>query len=737
MKTPWWLAALCAAVPAVASSQVPAPTPTPSGPAITLPPVEAELVQIDVVVTDKKGGLVRGLKPEDFEVLEDGKRQTITHFRDGRGRPLPLAQDAPVVVTPEGQETPDDWQGRYMVLAIDDLHMTPGNMMQAKKSLRRFVDEQAGQEDLIAVVATSGALGYYQSFTRPGVALTRAIDRLSPRPRNIYDPFLQIGEYQAELIDRGDPQALRLATEEIIQRQPGTDERTAATQAQSTAQRIVAETQHYSKITLGTIEDVVRSLAPLPGRKVLVLATDGFLVGLGTRSSQAYDLRQIVDAATRSGVVVYSVDTRGLTAMVPGGDASEGLMPVLSAPGLRQSMQFQEEHALRDAMGSLADDTGGFLVTSTNDLGNGFQRIVADNETYYVLAYEPTNSQRDGRFRKLQVKLPGRRDLRIRTRRGYFAPDDRKRPSVAAMRDAAAADAAARREAGFQRGLGSLFPLRELPVALSADFVRIPVEGSQVVVSANVDLAKANFTPGPERQEGAIEIVAVVYNETGGVAANLQAQRVGMSLRPETHDRVIKEGLRYRKTAKLSPGLYQVRLVAREESTGRLGSASEWIEIPDLAPGKMALSSVFLAARPPGAVAGASSTPPAAEAPSGGAPSAPATGVEAARDVQARKRFGRDETMTFQLFVYNAERDASGATDVVLQAQVWSGPRMVASSPVAPVPLPREANTPPEGAYTSSFPLGSFAPGSYELRLMVSDRKGGQNQLRRVNFLVE
>lgn len=716
MKVRSWLAALLAVLPVAALSQAPAPTPAPQ--VHTFPPVKAELVQIDVVVTDRKGEPVRGLRPEDFEVLEDGKRQVVTHFKDGRGRPLPVMAEAPALPATEEPLAPtDEWQGRYIVLAVDDLHMTPANLAQAKRTFRRFVEEQVGQDDLVAIVTTSGSLGHYHAFSRPGVALSRAIDRLTPQPR--LDPdggFLHMTEYQAELIERGDRDALRLAVQEILQSQPGTPASMAASEAESTARRIVQETVHYSRATLGTIEDVVRSLSPLAGRKVMILASDGFLVGLGTRSSQGFDLRRIVDAATRSGVVVYGVDTRGL--VVTGSDASSRNVPVFSAPGVRESLDSQSERAMRDAMHSLADDTGGFLVAGTNDLTAGFRRIVVDNDVYYVLAYEPTNSVRNGKFRKIDVRLPGRRRLRVRTRRGYFAPDERTQPTVAALRAEAAATSAARREADLQRGMSSLFPLREIPVGMSADFVRLPPAGSQVVVSALVDLARARFETAGDRQEAVLEVVAVIYDDKGSVAANLQAEKVSLSLSPERQQIAVQEGLRYQKAAPLGPGLYQVRLVVRDEGTGRLGSASEWVEVPDLAPGKLALSHVFLmsgAAEAPGQAAGATGEPP--------------------RDVQATKRFRRTDTLYFQLYVYNAARDGAGATDVVLQTQVWAGPRQVAASRVGAVALEDKDGVPPP--HTSSFPLAALAPGSYELRVAVSDRKSGQNQVRRVTFLVE
>jgi hypothetical protein len=238
------------------------------------------------------------------------------------------------------------------------------------------------------------------------------------------------------------------------------------------------------------------------------------------------------------------------------------------------------------------------------------------------------------------------------------------------------------------------------------------------VVSALVDLGRARFETAGDRQQAVLEVVTVIYDEEGSVAANLQAEKVSLSLSPDRQQIAVREGLRYQKAAPLGPGLYHVRLVVRDESTGWLGSASEWVEVPDLASGKLALSHVFLmsgAAEAPGLAAGATGEPP--------------------RDVQALKRFRRTDTLYFQVYVYNPGRDGAGATDVVLQAQVWAGPRQVAASPLGAVALEEKDGVPPP--YTSSFPLASLAPGSYELRLAVSDRKSGQNEVRRATFLVE
>jgi len=242
-------------------------------------------------------------------------------------------------------------------------------------------------------------------------------------------PYLS--EYQAELIDRGDVEALRVAIQEILQTEDYLGDVGAREKAYTQARRMVFEIMDRSGRALAQIEGVVRGLAPVPGRKVVMLVSDGFLVGLGAAESRAFDVRRIADAATKAGVVLYALDSRGLVADVPGGSASFQGPGVLNAPGGRASLQARGNEAQKQSLNALAEDTGGFLVQSSNDLAAGFGRVLRDNEVYYLLAYEPANSARDGKFRKIEVRVPERRDLKVRTRAGYFAPDDRKAPAAA------------------------------------------------------------------------------------------------------------------------------------------------------------------------------------------------------------------------------------------------------------------------------------------------------------------
>jgi hypothetical protein len=367
-------------------------------------------------------------------------------------------------------------------------------------------------------------------------------------------------------------------------------------------------------------------------------------------------------------------------------------------------------------MHALAADTGGFLAENTNNLRAGLRELLADTETYYVLAYEPTNTRRDGGFRRIEVRVPGVPGLKVRTRSGYFAPDDR-RLAVAAPTAEAEARRAEQRRAEMYTALSSLAPLSAIPVRLSADFVSLAPGGSQVVVSGNVDVATLPFVRRQGRRQATVESVAVVSDETGAVVATLPTERTTMDLTDGDYRQLLGQGLAYQKTVTLDPGRYQVRLAAREDATGLLGSAWHRVEVPDLAGGRLALSDLFLMKDGGGAAA--------------------AAGVDAGPDLrstQALRRFGRSESLYVQLYAYNPKRDPSGSADLVAQAEVLRGGRVLATA--APEPM---ASGESQGAvsHLSRIRLQHFEPGDYELRVTVTDRNASALATRGVGFTVE
>jgi hypothetical protein len=492
-------------------------------------------------------------------------------------------------------------------------------------------------------------------------------------------------------------------------------------EARSRAQIVHAECINNARMTLESLDRVVRSLSGLPGRKVVVLFSDGFLAGLTSDGTAAFDIRRITDAGTRAGVVLYALDTRGLVATSAGRSASSRMPMLTSVFGSRDNLERESAHATRNAMSALVADSGGFLVDGANDLAGGLRRILKDTETYYAVAYEPANSKRDGAFHRIEVRLPGVRDVRIRARKGYFAPDDRRLARAAAPAGApvAARPARERMDSEIRKLLASPELPTALPVRLSADFVSMDGVGPQVVVSSHLDLDAVPLARENENHVGAVETAAAVFDEKGAMVAVLDAERTAVDLTDASYAQALKDGLEYRKLASVKPGRYQVRVAVREEGTGKQGGASQWIQVPDLAEGKLTLSNLFLlkeAERPPGDSASSSDPPPL-------------------RATQASRRFKRTGKLYVQVITYNPRRDGSGRTSLVTQAEIWRGGVFLAAS--APEPIADDDRSAPQVEHTRSIKLEPFPPGDYEVRILVTDQNSRQMTSRQAAFVIE
>ena len=379
-------------------------------------------------------------------------------------------------------------------------------------------------------------------------------------------------------------------------------------------------------------------------------------------------------------------------------------------------MRHRSEEATRDAMNALAADTGGFMIDNSNDLRGGLHEVLKDTETYYVLAYEPTNTKRDGGFRKIEVRLPGIKGVKARTRSGYFAPDDRKLTVASADATQDAARRNEQRRAEMSAALRALAPLNGIPVRLSADFMGQPDGTTQLVVSGNVDVAKLPFVRLKDRRQATLESVAIAYDESGKDAVTLQTVRTAMDLSDADYERVLKAGISYLKAAPLKPGRYQVRLATREEATGLLGSAWQWIEIPPIAPGRLELSSLFLLQE------GELAAPSPSDAPE-------------LRNAQALRRYHRGESLYAQIYAYNPKRDTAGDTRLFAQAEILSN-KGVTLGKAAPEEMDAGEPEDPPVPHTSRIKLQRFEPGDYELRITVSDENANAIATRRVAFTV-
>jgi VWFA-related protein len=720
---------------AAAAAQVPGPSPSPAQPAIPRIAAETELVELDVVVTDRDGRAVTDLGPDSFELLEDGQPRPISHFvpgftpAPGAAAPPPAGQ-APAVPSPPPAEVVP--KARFIVLAVDDYHLEPADLPYVTRAVRRFIDEELGTGDQVMVVATSGSLGALQQFTADREVLRHAVDRIRPQSRSYRPSPLdvpRITEYQAELIEAGDREALSMGVEEIMASAPATQQSASwqeryEQRVRLMARQIVASTAHVTSLTLSALERLVDGLRPVRGRKVVVFFSGGFFLG-SARETGRHEMLLVADAAARSGVVFYTIDSRGLTSTAPIGNAAlsgganiRGARSATSevTPGTRSRIELRGVDAARDGLNALALDTGGLAFFDRNQLEAPLERVLEDSAVYYRLGFEPRESPRDGRFHKVQVRVPGRSGLRVRAASGYFARGNEPVAATAAVPASGTGEASRL----LATALDSPYPLRGLPVDLAAEFMGTDA-GDVVAATAWVDASVLPFQPAAGgREAAAFDIVGVVVDEQGKPVDQF-SDRVELNLTPESKERAIRNGLTYRKTLAVPPGLLQARVAVRADSNGLLGSASQWVEVPDRKRPELAMSSILLL--------GEGSMP--AAAPPGGRGT---VSFDRPEGPEVSRRFPRDGHLDYVLVVYGSvARKETAPADVVVESALLSGSTVLTRSAAAPVGAEGPGGLP---MVSGRLRLDPLAAGDYELRLTITDRAAGATGTRSLRFTV-
>ncbi len=531
---------------------------------------------------------------EDFDVREDGKPQRLTDFvfvGGTRAAEPPVTPTSPAAPAPAPEAAPRP--GRQIAIVVDEPHLSRRGVGAAKEILRRFVSETVAPDDAIALVVI-GAPAATLQLTRDRAALRQAIERIRARAdESLEGPGRQMTAAQAELILRGDPAALKLAAR-LLKQEPGygadppanagpefqgkggvaprdriktsdptpagiePEERSAALEVQEQARGILAQALSVSGVSLAALEDVLRGMAPLPGRKLCLLVSDGFLLGRGTREEQTRQLQQVTDAATRSGLAVYALLASGVVPIAP--DAS---MPGSAGPaGLRESVGRASEQVMLEGLRDLADETGGLVLRGSDGIADGLARMLRDTDSLYLLAYEPANRKRDGRFRKIDVRLRNRGDLIVRTRRGYFAPGG-SRHVQPGQRAALPAGPRALNLAGpvplspaeAQHALATPTPRAGVPVRVAADYVELVPGRPQAVVRAHVDPAGLPWKEVDGRKRAEFDLVGGVYDAGGQpVVSPFVGQHYVLDVTPAEYDKLKETGVRLDAKVFLRPG---------------------------------------------------------------------------------------------------------------------------------------------------------------------------------------
>lgn len=687
--------------------------------------VFSELVQTDVMVFDKQGRFVNGLQREDFELRIDGKPRPVEFFeRIAAGAPNEEAQLSAARGGTATNQKPNTARpvpldrGRAIFFYLDDFHMSPGNLLQTRKLLLRFVEQTLGQNDMAAITSASGSVGFLQQLNDNKAVLRAAVDRLTPRSFGAND--LQrppINEYQALQIDRNDPDVVGYFVDALIAEE-GIPRNLAEQVIRGRASQILRQAASVTTNTLAGLESLVRSSSKLPGRKLVIFISDGFFLDVNN-SDTLYRLRKITSAAARNGVVIYSMDARGLVASLQ--DASSDVLPDPTGRLSRGASASGELFASQDGMNALAKDTGGRTIFDTNGLDVSLSNALKETSVYYLLAWRPDREvPENDRFRKIKVTLVGHPDLTVRVRQGFFdrepSVNDRNQPPTKVLDATQPAQSSATLGQSFR----DLYPNTNLPVVANLGFLDIPSKGIMLTVSMQVTMNDITFASQGGKLKGEVDVRGTVYDDKGRPGGSFTDRLTVTAPSLEELQRTSKEVL-YNYQVYLKPGLYQVRLGARDPATGKLGTAYEWIEIPDLSKRRLTIGSI---------ITGERLLSPAAD------PNSSQTDVGFAA-MRVDRRFHRDSMLRFIIYVYNAAKaPADGKPDLGVQVQVLRDqePVITTSSKRIPTEGIESLDRLPYGGDLS---LSGLVPGRYVLRIAIVDRIAKTSASQQLRFDIQ
>ncbi|MEK6334086.1 MAG: VWA domain-containing protein [Acidobacteriota bacterium] len=686
--------------------------------------INADLVQTAITVVDKKGNFVDGLDRAQFELRVDGQPRPISFFErvtagSEREAQLTAKNDGSVAAPTTRNATV---RGRTIVFFIDDMHLSADSLHRTREMLRKFLVSEMTSRDSVAIVSASGQLGFLQQFTNNKVVLSAAIDRLTLRQyevRGYGTGSTRMREFDALVIDSGsraNNEVLSYYIGECIKQSgyPSTVTvmkkavaATCETQVRNSARAILMQAGTLTQNMYASLESLMRSSARVPGRKLAFFISDGFLLDAGPHGPGLRGkLESIIDAAQRAGVVVYTIDSRGLT--------NDNVDVRQGSARLDVGAPVGEVAAFQDAMHALAGDTGGRALRNQNYFDRWVEKVLDETSNYYLLAWRPDKEEeRTFKFRKVRVTIAGHPELTVRAPRGYVpgpaaaAPTD----TVSATIKASTNQTANGPEADLRDALGDYYPNNSLPTRLSLTYINTPK--NENVLTSSMQVASGSLYYGNDgSQPATIRVAGVILNDQGKIASSFRNQ---LNVKPVAAGRKDASGIFYNEHTPMAPGIYQVRVAARDEKSGRVGSALQWVVIPDLSTHKLTLSSLMLGGQ------------------------LLETGSRKEGDAQVQfsvdHRFPRTAVLEVWLFIYNAKRDASGAPSLTVQTVVERDGRTVLSAPQRR--LSNGAPDPERIGLGEKLALKSLAPGRYDLRVIITDTIAGTSVTQSTDFEVQ
>ena len=635
--------------------------------------ITTELVQTDVTVVDAQGKFVRGLKPEQFELRVDGKPIGVSFVEQvdsiGGGKP---------------------GSPRKVVIFFDDLHLSRLSVEHLRRAVPELLDGPL-RHDEVAIVSASGQIGFLQQFTRHPAVWRAAVSRLVPQPTEIKDTENPpLSEYVAIRITQGDKDALTYYTNDLLRSlqfqyllpkyggkgpgfMVGSESDQAARVILQRAEALVARSNSFTNATLSALDGFLRNSARTPGRKIVLFITDGFfLAGDSSR------LNRLTDAAARTGAVVYPLDARSLSHR---GSDSRMRTDTL---GRADEFSRDEHRASQTSLELLGEQTGGRALLTADTLTTAARDTLSESSNYYVLAWRPTPGAQQKQFTQLALSIADRPGLKVRFGRGYM--DETK--AQIATRSAT----------------------KGLPAQLGLTYLDTPENGMVLTASTQVMVdALAHGQDG--KQPAAINLAGVIFNDRGEAVSKFGT---GLNVDPPASNAAAgPSAVLYNHRAPLAPGIYQVRVALRDDRSGRMGHAAEWVEVPDLKSGTFTLSSLLL----------------------GGEAVSREINKTGAPQIQfsVDRRFPRNSRLSLMLFAYNS---GSSTPNLSAEIRVLRDGQSVLAIPRQQVPV--DGTTDPKRVfYGGSFPLSSLSPGTYELVVSLTDNVTRRTATQQQIFTVE
>ena len=674
--------------------------------------VYVDLVQMDVVVTDAKGNHISDLRPEEFEILENGKPQRITNFSYLAGARVGTIANAPPSTPPgavpgKGAKVPTPpppippariaagEANRTIAVVVDDLGIGEQSFAALHAALEKFIDQQVGPSDLVAIVTTSGRLGSLQSLTSDKRLLRAAVAKFRSIPNHrtvvgdddftcVYYCYMTGGSRPG--MPQDEDAFLSYTNKLESLRELENDRRSL----------------YYGLLSLSAMRRVVDGLRELPGRRSILLFSEGLPLvraqGRGETNPQITDgYEAFINHANRSGIAVNTIDPRGLVATFATSDSDD------VCGGAKRSELTLTQLQLSD----IAKRTGGISSYNDNDIVGSMGRVMNDQLGYYLIAYKPPEAVKSGHadpgFRKIAIRVT-RPGLKLR----YHSSLYEQKPEEASA-EHGPKRGPKREDDRLVAAVESPFAVRDVRIRLASRFWdNGPGAGSVLDTILQIDARDLTFREdGAGRRKATFDILAVTFG-TATKPLDTFEKNYTLSLTEAGYQRALREGLVQELHLPVKQaGAYQLRGAVRDKDSGRVGSASEFVEVPDLTHGKLALSGIALSGKP--GKPGKNGEPPAAES-------------------DNKLRFHAGGTVYYACQVLNTKPAPDGSTNVELRATLFYDGRALGTSPAIGID-PKGQTDAKRLAASNDFRLGKqLTPGDYTLQIVVVNKNAPEKR---------